>query len=56
MVRIGDIVKVPAKICGLQEDTFAEVVGVYRNFFNVRYDLGWEQSFRYDDLNKLITF
>lgn len=53
-IKVGDLLKVPAVLSGCEEDQFVEVVGLYRNFFNVRYNWGFQQSFRYDDLGKLV--
>lgn len=51
--KVGDKVKVPAILAGLTHDESkaceAEVVGFYRNFFNVKYPEGYEQSIQYRD-------
>ena len=57
-IKIGDIVIVPKELSGLthdkKESMLAEVVGIYRNFFNVRYENStWEQSIKWCDVNKL---
>lgn len=57
-IEVGDIVIVPKEISSLthdkKESMLAEVVGIYRNFFNVRYENStWEQSIKWCDQNKL---
>lgn len=55
-ITIGDILKVPKSISGCNDDVFAEVVGVYRNFFNVKYEWGFRQSIKYTDVNKMLYY
>ena len=56
--KLGDIVKVPAVLVGLTHDESkpqeAEVVGFYRNFFNVKYPEGYEQSIQYKDAGLVV--
>lgn len=56
--KLGDIVKVPAILAGLTHDESkaceAEVVGFYRNVFNVKYPEGWEQSIQYKDAGLVV--
>lgn len=60
--EIGDIVVVPKEFMGWKdawhrEEKLGEVVGLYRNVFNVRYDEGFIQSFQYKDasfIHKLV--
>ena len=59
--KVGDIVIVPSTLAELTHEEkgsqLAEVVGLYRNFFNVKYqNLPFEQSIQYKDgghVNKL---
>lgn len=58
MVSIGNIVVVPKELTGLthdkKESMLAEVVGIYRNFFNVKYENSrWEQSVKWSDIDKV---
>ena len=57
-IRINDVVVVPKELTGLthdkKESMIAEVVGIYRNFFNVRYeDSTWQQSIMWKDVDKV---
>ena len=52
--KVGDIVVVPKELAELTHEEkgsqIAEVVGLYRNFFNVKYlDLPYQQSIQYKD-------
>lgn len=52
--NVGDIVSIPDELAYLTHeehgDQIAEVTGLYRNFFNVKYfDLPFEQSIQYKD-------
>ena len=52
--RLGDFVMIPKELVMLTHESrkpqLAEVVGFYRNFFNVKYiDLPYEQSIQYKD-------
>lgn len=56
--KIGDKVKVPGVIAGLTHSEYraqpAEVVGLYKRFFNVRYTEGFEQSIPYQDAGMVV--
>lgn len=60
--EIGDIVVVPKEFitwrdAGHREEKLGEVVGLYRDIFNVKYDEGFVQSFQYKDagfIHKLV--
>lgn len=59
--KVGDIVSIPDELASLTHeihgDQIAEVVGLYRHFFNVKYlDLPYEQSIQYKDGNKIHKF
>lgn len=51
--RVGDVVIVPKEIAELTHEEhgsqIAEVVGLYRRFFNVKYELGFQQSIQWKD-------
>lgn len=52
--KVGDMVVIPGDLVHLTHESYesqiAEVVGLYRNFFNVKYlDLPYEQSIQYKD-------
>ena len=60
--KVGDIVVIPKELAELTHEEkgtqIAEVVGLYRNFFNIKYpDLPFQQSIQYKDggkVNKLV--
>lgn len=59
--NVGDIVSIPDELAYLTHeehgDQIAEVTGLYRNFFNVKYfDLPFEQSIQYKDGSKVHKF
>lgn len=59
--NVGDIISIPDELAHLTHEArgsqFAEVVGKYRHFFNVKYlDLPYEQSIQYKDANKVHKF
>lgn len=55
--NIGDIVIIPEEIGtlanGRKGTQVAEVVSLSRNFFNVKYDKGYQQSIQYKDAGKV---
>ena len=57
-ITIGDTVIVSRGLASLshphtQKAHQGTVVGFYRNFFNVQYEDGWQQSIMYRDINKI---
>lgn len=56
-IRIGDIVIIPAELAELTHEEkgtqIAEVVGLYNHFFNVKYEIGFQQSILWKDVNKV---
>lgn len=59
--KVGDVIIIPKELAELTHEEYgsqiAEVVGLYRNFFNVKYlDLPFEQSIQYKDGNKIVGF
>lgn len=55
--NVGDIVIIPEEIRALANrrkgTQVAEVVSLSRNFFNVKYDKGYQQSIQYKDAGKV---
>ena len=47
-INIGDIVIISSELAGLTHEEkgkqIAEVVGIYPHFFNVKYEIGFQQS------------
>lgn len=60
--EVGDIVLIPASLAELTHfsepgSQIAEVVGLYRHVFNVKYpNLPYEQSIQYKDAGKVNLF
>lgn len=56
--KVGDVVIVPKELAELTHEErgsqIAEVSGIYPHLFNVKYGIGFEQSIKYVDANKVV--